>query len=65
MANRSESTFHDVNRVWKLKEEKSELRSHSCSLKEQYVLASSPRERSSKTGPSANLEGFVFSVEEK
>ena len=39
MANRSESTFQDVNRIWKLKEEKSELRSHLCSLKEQYVLA--------------------------
>ena len=44
MANRSESTFGDVNRIWKLKEEKSELRSHLCPLKEQYDLAVQERD---------------------
>ena len=44
MANRSESTFGDVNRIWKLKEEKRELRSHLCPLKEQYDLAVQERD---------------------
>ena len=38
VANRSESTFGDVKRIFKLQEENSELWSHLCSLKEQYEL---------------------------
>lgn len=34
----------DVNRIWKLKEEKSELQAHLYPLKEQYDLAFQQRD---------------------